>query len=85
MTPRCTEALPPLPVEAPLPIAVPVQVAATGIKRKRIKRKRRPGVVVEAVPVQTPIHAVLGLLKEKNTLAAAFLLREILAPPVSRR
>jgi hypothetical protein len=85
VAPRCTETLPPpIPIETPMPIAIPVQVAATQIKRKR-RRRRLPAVEVQTAPAQTPIDTVLGLLKEKNTLAAAFLLREILAPPVSRR
>jgi hypothetical protein len=46
------------------------------------KKKRTPSVVV---PAEMPIQTVLGLLKDKDTLAAAFLLREILAPPVSKR
>jgi hypothetical protein len=72
---------------APIPIAQPIVVAVpvAEIKRARQKRRTRTPAVVPIAPVKTPIHTVLGLLKEKDTLAAAFLLREILAPPVSKR
>jgi hypothetical protein len=66
------------------PAAV-VEVPAGKIKRKKMKRKRVPAVVGPAAPPRTPIDTVLGLLRDKDTLAAAFLLREILAPPVSQR
>jgi hypothetical protein len=86
VAPRTAEAKPAaIPVETPLPIAVPVQIAGEIKRKRRPKRKRAPAVAVQAAPVQTPINTVLGLLKEKDTLAAAFLLREILAPPVSKR
>jgi hypothetical protein len=82
--PRIAEATPALvPVETPS--AISGQVAAVEIKRTRSRRTRTPAVAVQTAPVKTPIHTVLGLLKEKDTLAAAFLLREILAPPVSKR
>jgi hypothetical protein len=52
-------------------------------KPKRKKRAASPAA--PPTPVPMPIVTVLGLLQEKDSLAAAFLLREILAPPVSRR
>jgi hypothetical protein len=64
-------------------IEFPPQGTATSKKPKR--KRRAPTPVVGTPSVPTPIVSVLGLLKEKNSLAAAFLLREILAPPVSRR
>lgn len=50
-------------------------------------RRKKPIVsaVVKVVPPATTIERVVGLLKEKDTIAAAFLLREILAPPASKR
>ncbi len=85
-TQRSGEALPaPIAVDTPQPAADAVEVAAEEIKSERPKKRRRPAIVVQAAPGKTPIHAVLALLKEKDTLAAAFLLREILAPPVSKR
>jgi hypothetical protein len=62
-----------------------LEVPASKIKRKKLKRKRVPAVTGPAAAPRTPIHTVLGLLRDKDTLAAAFLLREILAPPVSQR
>jgi hypothetical protein len=70
---------------APISVAQPILVDVVEIKSERPKKERAPAVTVQAAPAQTPIHTVLGLLKEKDTLAAAFLLREILAPPVSKR
>ena len=67
------------------PAVVAVEVPAVKIRRKKLKRKRVPAVVGPAALPRTPIDTVLGLLRDKDTLAAAFLLREILAPPVSRR
>ena len=57
----------------------------TATRKKPTRKKRAPTPVVGTPSVPTPIVSVLGLLKEKNSLAVAFLLREILAPPVSRR
>jgi hypothetical protein len=70
------------PTTPPQPKAAGAQpsVAVTKKKRKRIL------MPVSATPKgKTPIVTVIGLLKEKESLAAAFLLREILAPPVSKR
>ena len=60
-----------------------LEIPATSKKPKR--KKRAPTPVVRTPSAPTPIVSVMGLLEEKNSLAAAFLLREILAPPVSRR
>ena len=54
----------------------PAPPAPQGIPRAEPKPKE---------PAKMPIHAVLDLLKEKDSLAVAFLLREILDKPVSRR
>jgi hypothetical protein len=62
---------------------LPLEVTATS--KKPTRKKRAPTPVVGTPCVPTPIVSVMGLLKGKNSLAAAFLLREILAPPVSRR
>ena len=62
---------------------LPLEVTVSSKKSNR--KKRAPTPVVGTPSVPTPIVSVIGLLKEKNSLAAAFLLREILAPPVSRR
>jgi hypothetical protein len=61
-------------VEAPLPPVVPPKP-----RRKRIAKPAPKPIA------PTPIDTVLGLLKQKDTLAAAFLLREIFDRPVSRR
>jgi hypothetical protein len=57
----------------------------TATSKKPKRKKRAPTPIVGTPSVPTPIVSVIGLLKEKNSLAAALLLREILAPPVSRR
>ena len=59
-----------------LPVVAPV-------KRRRSKQPKP--MTVNVTPVETPIQTVLGLLKEKDGLAAAFMLCEIFAPPVSKR
>jgi hypothetical protein len=52
-----------------------------------VKKRRRPlrAPVPEPAPTETPIVQVLDLLKNRESLASAFLLREILAAPVSKR
>ncbi len=89
----------PPPAVAPEPIAVPVIVTAeekfpavaeviTATLTAPVPRKRRKNALTPTITTAapaTPIHTVLGLLKQKNSLATAFLLREILAPPVSKR
>jgi hypothetical protein len=62
---------------------LPPQGTATSKKPKR--KKRAPTPVVGTPSAPTPIVSVMGLLEGENSLATAFLLREILAPPVSRR
>lgn len=69
-----------LPITAPveLPVAAPVAIEEPG----------QPAVAIAplALPSTTPSAInVLSLLKSKDTLKTAFLLREILGPPVSRR
>jgi len=67
-----TPAVEPLPASIPVEMPQPAPVAATETPSVRRKRKRRPAVAVQSAPVHTPIHTVLGLLKEKDALAAAF-------------
>ena len=51
-----------------------------------VRRRKKPmATVATVIPTETPIQAVLGLLQEKDGLAVAFVLREIFAPPVSKR
>src|SRR5438094_190373 len=70
--------------EEPAAVVVqPTEIAAAAPRAKKRKAKVAPAPA--APPVQTPIVAVLDLLKRQDSLAAAFLLREILAPPVSKR
>ena len=66
-----------------VPIAKPVPVAPVVVVREKRRKKHRP--TAAAAPKTTPIESVLGLLKEKDALATAFLLREILGAPVSSR
>jgi len=76
-------ALMPVPVAAPLvvPVAAPVVNEVAKVETPLVKTP----VVVAAAPARTPVHNVLDLLKSKDTLTTAFLLNEILGPPVSRR
>ncbi len=69
--------LPKAPIVAPSITAAPINA-----KPKR-KRSKRPTPKPSANP--SPVESVAGLLKDPNSLATAFLLGEILAPPKSRR
>ncbi|MBI2805080.1 MAG: hypothetical protein HYX68_08880 [Planctomycetes bacterium] len=73
----------PIPALVPPGHAAPGDAAAPAPKRKR-KKVKRPAARACA-PTLTPIQAVLGMLKQKDALATAFVLREILDAPVSRR
>ena len=77
----------PVPVLASVadePVAPSRQPVAL-VERQRTKKLKPAPTAVTVIPAETPIEAVLGLLKEKDGLAVAFVLREILAPPVSKR
>jgi hypothetical protein len=54
---------------------------SAAVKRKAKGKEMLP---TPAPPAST-IAAVLGLLQNQQTLATAFVLREVFAPPVSRR
>ena len=75
-TPAVVVEKPPVVVTASAPAPI-VNVKAAENRRAKTRRKK-----ATAAP---PLVKVMGLLKEKDALVAAFLLREILAPPVSRR
>ena len=81
----------PLPTVAPMSAepATVVPAAAASIQpaapARRLRRKQPMPTAVQAAPAETPIQAVLGLLREKDGLAIALVLREIFAPPVSKR
>lgn len=47
------------------------------------KRERKPPTAPASPP--STIDTALGLLHDRQTLAATFVLREVLAPPVSRQ
>lgn len=84
------------PVEEPttvVPFATPISVlVATPITTitpppevvAPVAETSAPMVVAENSPA-SPVHAVIDLLKKKDSLTAAFLLHEILGPPVSCR
>jgi len=77
----------PVPIAAPLviPVAVPVAlVAPSKVEAPAPAVVAAPATVEPKAPA-SPIHAVLELLTKKDSLATAFLLREILDPPMSRR
>lgn len=73
-------AVPVAPTVMPMtePIAAPVVKPEP---KQRRARRVKPKVTKPA----TPIDRVVGLLKDPDSLATAFLLREILDPPKSRR
>jgi hypothetical protein len=75
---------------APIPVAAPVVVAiAAPVVVEEKKESQASSPVEKAAPAApkkaSPVHAVLDLLKSKDSMATAFVLREILDPPVSRR
>jgi nucleoid-associated protein YgaU len=65
--------------------APPSAIEAAEAPRAKRAPKPVPADVPAAPPAPTPIDTVLGLLKTKDALPAAFLLREILAPPLAKR
>ena len=71
--------------EEPVVERIVVGPPAVGEGAKPRRKKQMAPVSVKAAVNKTPIEAVLELLKKKDSLAAAFLLGEILAPPVSKR
>lgn len=73
----------PLPANVTAAPTLAVESPTITLNGRRKPRKKREAASKPAEA--TPIETVVGLLKQKNTLAAAFLLREIFAPPVSRR
>ena len=57
---------------------------ATLVPRGAVSRRKKKTVVVAAAASgPSSIQKVVGMLKDKDALAAAFLLREILGPPRS--
>jgi hypothetical protein len=68
-----------------LVVPPPVIVQADARPKRRSTKVMPTPVLVKPMPRQTPIQTVLGLLKEKDSLAAAFVLHEILGRPVSMR
>ncbi|MSQ96673.1 MAG: hypothetical protein EXR98_19265 [Gemmataceae bacterium] len=72
----------PEPVAAAPPEQPAEEIVAVPKRRRQTREKPiSPLVVVTA----TPIDAVLDLLNRKDSLATAFILREILDRPVSQR
>jgi hypothetical protein len=78
-----------MPQEAPVavepaPVETPVEAVVEDAPTPIIK-PRRPASKRRVRAGKTPVQSVLAMLHDKDALAKAFLLREILAPPVSRR
>ncbi len=74
----------PMPVVEPKAVVTPPPLVVAPAKPK--KRKRAPIIpAATSSPPPTTIHKVLGMLKDKDALATAFLLREILDQPTARR
>jgi hypothetical protein len=79
------ERLEPAIAVAPQPVTPTPSLPKPAVRAAKKKRKSAPVLTVPPPRAATPIVKVMGLLQEKDSLVAAFLLREILAPPVSRR
>lgn len=79
----------PAPVPAPwsLPITAPVELPVAAPVAIEEPSQPAAAIAPPALPSTSTPSAinVLSLLKSKDTLKTAFLLREILGPPVSRR
>lgn len=61
--------------------SVAVEKKKAELRRASRRQKRR----VEPAATTSPVDQTVQLLQDKNALTTAFLLREILGPPVSRR
>jgi hypothetical protein len=78
---------PPPMTQAPaLPAAVPVRKPGKRSARRPLASVGEPGKteIADATPT-TPIAGVLRLLKDRDALASAFLLQEIIARPLAHR
>jgi len=69
-----------LPIATPVSVPVAVPVLA---ETPRDVNDVPANAIVE--PATSPIHDLLHSLKKKDALTTAFLLNEILGPPVSKR
>ena len=69
------------------PIVTPIVTATAAIPVPITKPRKKRAVKPTSAPIPepTPIETALGLLQQKDTLGAAFLLREIFDAPVSLR
>jgi hypothetical protein len=82
-TPLVVETPQPLVPTASVPEPSPLVVQAP---QPSVKPRKKRAVNAAPKPAEpTPIDTVVGLLKNKDTLATAFLLREIFDKPVSQR
>ena len=69
-------------MSAPVIAAPPTPIVAPAVAPKR----KRKAIMPSAAPsAPAPAVTVVELLQNKDTLVTAFLLREILAPPISKR
>jgi hypothetical protein len=76
----------PIPVAAPVVVAIAAPVVVEEKKELQASSPVEKTVPPPAAPKKaSPVRAVLDLLKSKDSMATAFMLREILDPPVSRR
>lgn len=69
----------------PAPAVAVLAIAAAAAVVEQKPRRAKPLPAPVSPPSPSTIDTVLGLLHDRQSLAAAFLLREIFAPPVSRR
>ena len=77
--------LEPALVVAPQPVTLPPTAPQRLIRPAKRKRPPVPGLASPLQHPPTPIAKAIELLQDKDSLVAVFLLREILAPPLSRR
>jgi hypothetical protein len=85
--PRIESAVEKAPIATPVsvPVATPVVVNAPPPEVAAPAAGPPAPIVIAKKTPSSPVHAVIELLKKKDSLTTAFLLHEILGPPVSKR
>lgn len=77
---------PPVADAPALPIVVqPVAIDKSTSRKRKRRVVENPSLTLPARSETSPIANVLAMLKEKNALTTAFILQEILGPPLAKR
>jgi hypothetical protein len=74
-----------LPTEPPRPKTPPPRAEAVVLVATAAPVKAPNVTLAAPAPSSTPVQQLLGLLKDRRSMATAILLHEVLGPPVSRR